>query len=164
MNRVRPVTVLLLALILVLGYSLVIRQRRESRLRAALSLYKHRATGEIAELMGRSVGLDWPDGTVLGEAIELIRDSVPASWGFPKGIPVLVDPDGLREAGQSLRSPVKAPPPDDPNAGLLSLGQKLRIVLEPLGLTYVVKDGAIVIISRARAEGSAPVTDEDRQP
>ncbi len=64
MKRIRPVTVLLLAMILVLGYSLVTRQRREARLRAALALYKSRATGEIAGLMANrspAIALDWPE-------------------------------------------------------------------------------------------------------
>ena len=72
MKRIRPVTVLLLAMILVLGYSLVTRQRREARLRAALALYKGRATGEIASLISQSIPtipMAWPEGTPLAEAI-----------------------------------------------------------------------------------------------
>src|SRR5689334_22167359 len=108
MRRIRPVTLVLLVLIVVLGYSLAVQQRRGARLRAALAAYKGRATGDLADILGRSVGMDWPEGTPLAEAIEQIRASTPASWGFPKGLPILVDPDGLREAGQSLASPVRA--------------------------------------------------------
>jgi hypothetical protein len=59
MRRIRPATVLLLALILVLGYSLVIRQRREARLRAALARYKVQAKGDLYIVMGSNAALDW---------------------------------------------------------------------------------------------------------
>jgi hypothetical protein len=163
MKRVRPVTVILLALILVLGYSLAVRQRREARLRAALALYKKRATGEIVRLRGDLIPTGWPEGTTLAEVIEDIKHAPCFSRDYPKGLPILVDPDGLREAGQSLSSPVPAPPPDDPNAQPLKLREKLRIILDPLGLAAEVKDGAIVITSRGRvAEPLAPaVPDEE---
>jgi hypothetical protein len=151
-------------LILVLGYFLAVRQRREARLRAALALYKSRATGEIADLMGRWIPLDWPQDTPLGEAIEHIKAGTKAgtafTWGFPKGLPILVDPEGLREAGASLSSPV-ATPPDDSSSTQFSLRQKLRIILEPLGLAYQVKGGAIVITSRSRAVAQSDAADDE---
>jgi hypothetical protein len=159
----RPVTVLLLALILVLGYSLVIRQRRESRLRAALALYKVRARGDLDVVMSWSAALDWPDGTPLGEAIKRIGESTLGGPRFPRGLPILVDPDGLREAGRTLDSPVKAPP-DAATAGPLSLANELRIILEPLGLVAEVRDGAIVVTSRGRVDRAAAASEEDREP
>ena len=42
-----------------------------------------------------------------------------------------------------------APPPDEDPSRPLPLREKLRILLEPLGLAAEVKDGAIVITSRA---------------
>jgi hypothetical protein len=147
-------------LILVLGYSLVTRQRREARLRAALALYKGRATGDLVEIMGRSVPMDWPEGTPLGEVVEKIKVGTPAFWGFPKGLPIVVDPDGLREAGQSLSSPMAAPPAD-PGAKPLSLRQKLRMILEPLGLAAEVKDGAIVITARGRVDEPSTADEEE---
>jgi hypothetical protein len=161
MKRIQPVTVLLLALIVVLGYSLVTRQRREARLREALALYKERATRQIADIMDWAIGLDWPDDTPLGEAIEVVKASIPEHTGLPKGPPLLIDPDGLREAGQSLKSPVKAPPPDDPNGKLLSMREKLRIILEPLGLAAEVKNGAIIITSRRRADEALAADGEE---
>jgi hypothetical protein len=160
MKRIRSATIVLLALILALGYHLVTGQRREARLRAALALYKGRATDDLDKIMGRSVPMDWPKGTPLGEAIEQIKGGTPASWGFPKGLPILVDPDGLREAGQSLTSPMAAPP-EDPNAKPLSLRRKLRMILEPLGLAAEVRDGAIVITARSRVEEPSSAAEEE---
>ena len=84
---------------------------------------------------------------------------------------IVVDPDGLREAGQTLDSPVKAPPKAAPPAGrcpmrsLLGHSRKqLRIMLEPLGLAAEVKDGAIVITSRGRVDerSTSPVQDDEK--
>jgi hypothetical protein len=164
MKRIRPITVLLLAMILVLAYSLVVRQRREARLRAALALYKQRADGALRLVMGANPTLDWPEGTSLAEAVEWIADSAPAHRYFPRGLPVLVDPDGLREAGQTLESPVKVPQKDTATGDPLSLGRQLRIVLEPLGLAAEVKDGAIVITSRGRVQEPDAAEDEEASP
>jgi hypothetical protein len=164
MKRVRPVTALLLVLIVVLGYSLAVRQRREARLRAALAVYKGRNQVALAELMRRSpVRFGWPDGTPLSEAIDEIKQ-VTAGWsGLSKGIPIVVDADGLREAGQSLDSPVKAPPADDKPPEYLPFGQKLRIIVEPLGLAAEVKDGVIVITSRGRVAEPPARADSDEE-
>lgn len=165
MKRPRPATVLLLTLILVLGYSLVVRQRREARLRAALAIYKERAGGYLDREMAAARVLEWPEGTTLAEAVRRISDRNPASFYFPRGLPILVDPDGLREAGQTLESPLKAPPKDAATAEgrPLSLARQLQIVLEPLGLAAEVKDGAIVITSRARVDREASVADPDQE-
>ena len=74
------------------------------------------------------------------------------SLDFANGLPILVDPEGLREAGQSLSSPVAAPPADEPGVPARSLRQQLQMILEPLGLAAEVKEGAIVITSRARVD------------
>jgi hypothetical protein len=169
MKRVRLVTVLLLALILVLGYTLVIRQRREVRLRAVLALYKSRNQVQLERILHTAgIRFGWPDGTPLSEAIDEIEQVTTGVFGFSKGLPIVVDADGLREAGQTLGSPMKPPPSDDPPPGdplpkILPLGEKLRIVLDPLGLAAEVKDGVIVITSRGRvAEPPAETaTDQD---
>lgn len=162
MKRIRPATILLLALILALGYHLATGLRREARLRAALALYKGRATGDLDRIMDGSVPMDWPSGTPLGEAIEQIKGGTATTWRFPRGLPIVVDPDGLREAGQSLNASVAAaPPPDDPDGKPLSLGEKLRMVLEPLGLAAEVRDGAIVITARSRVDELSTSAEEE---
>jgi hypothetical protein len=170
MKRIRPATVLLLALILVLGSTLVIRQRREARLREALALYKSRSQVELQRFLRTApIPFGWPDGTPLSEAIDEIEQVTTGMVGFSKGLPIVVDADGLREAGQSLGSRLGRPPSDDtPASGgappiILPIGENLRIVLEPLGLAAEVKDGVVVITSRSRvaAPPAGAATDED---
>jgi hypothetical protein len=163
LRRIRPITVLLVVLILVLGYSLVVRQRREARLRAALAVYKGRNQVALAGIMKNRIRFGWPDGTPLSGAIDEIKLVTNGGSGFSKGLPIVVEADGLREAGQSLDSPVKAPPDDDNPPDCLPLGQKLRIVLEPLGLAAEVKDGVIVITSRGRVAEPSARADSDQE-
>jgi hypothetical protein len=108
--------------------------------------------------MGLHFWLDWPDGTPLGAAIERIkRQTRNFPSPFLQGIPMYVDPDGLREASQSLGSPVKAPPSEN-----LSFRTKLKFVLEPLGLACEVKDAAIVITSRSKV-GESFMDEQDEE-
>jgi hypothetical protein len=142
MKRIRLSTVLLLVVILVLGYVSIEAQRREARLRDALASYKIRSQGQIVRTLDEWLPIDWPEGTSLEDAIERIRSRTSTPWlPWPKGVPILVDPDALRRAGKTLKSPVKGLHPDE----RYTFRQKLRSVLEPMGLAYEVRDGAIII-------------------
>lgn len=152
MKRPRPATVLLLALIVVLGYAVIRGQRREARLREALARYRSRAGDGPEQLMYAKLPLDWPDGTTLAEAVKAIADSPQARFLFPRGVPILVDTDGLREAGRSLDSPLRTPPKDPATGEALRLWSQLQTVLEPLGLAAEVRNGIIVITSRERMD------------
>ncbi len=92
--------------------------------------------------------LNWPDESPLSNVVEQIKvctaGRLSPGFQFPLGVPIAVDPVGLERAGRSLRSPV-ASPPRDPE---LTLGEKLRAVLEPLGLACDVKDASLVITAR----------------
>jgi hypothetical protein len=146
---------ILLVVIAVLGSAVIAQQRKEKRLRAVLALYRSRSHRGIVSVMGRNLPLAWPDETPLAEVIEQIKQLVSSRSGmFPKGVPIYVDPNGLRQAGKSLRSPVKAPPSDP----LMSLREKLRIVFEPLGLCCQARDGALIIT--AHGLGDESVRDE----
>jgi len=130
--------------ITVLGSALIVRQRREARLREALAAHKSRSRGQIVRILGGWLPIDWPDGTTLEDTIELIKSRSIRSWSsLPKGVPILVDPDALRRVGKTLKSTVKGLPPD-PGRNL-TFRQILRSVLEPMGLAYEVKDGVIMI-------------------
>jgi hypothetical protein len=161
MKPIRPSLVLLLVVILVLGYALTAQQRRVARLRSALARYKSQAHGQVIARLGAGAkiakGMDWPEGTPLSEVIEQIKSATSRPREFPNGIPIYVDLDGLRQAGRSLDSPVRQPPADD----RLSLGKKLQIILEPLGLACQVKDASVVITSQGMVDESVINPNED---
>ncbi len=151
-------------LILVLGYALIRQQRKEARLRDALAAYKSRADQKIVGVLGGWMPLGWPDGTPLEGAIQRIKSASSAggrSPSFPKGIPIYVDGEALRRTGKTLQSPVKAAAPDPVNTVGPTLREKLRSFLEPMGLAYEVKDGAIMITTPDAVENSDIVVPED---
>jgi hypothetical protein len=164
-SRRRPIrlgSVLLVVVILVLGYALIREQRREARLRDALAAYKNQSQGWIVKVLGGYMPLDWPDGTPLEEAIRQIK-VFSSRWPghhFPKGVTIYVDPEALRRAGKTLKSPMKPPLPD-PGNNTYTLRERLRSVLEPIGLAYEVTDGAILITTPDAVENPDIAEPED---
>jgi hypothetical protein len=145
-KHVRPATVLLLVAV-VLGFRAVIEEQKAARLQDALDYYKSRSHERVADRLRGKALLQWADACPLEEVVEQIRraTSVPKGWSlFPLGIPIKVDPIGLERAGRSLSSPVPGPPADV----RLTLGEKLKAVLEPLGLACDVRDASLVITAR----------------
>jgi hypothetical protein len=139
-----------------LGYGLIVHQRREARLQAALALYQRLAQQSFVRALNRPVILvKLPDETPLAELIEAIKLRTQGP-GLPRGLPIFIDSVGLREVGQSLDSPVTKPSWEEP----LPLRVRLRLVLEPLGLAYQVKDGAILITSRKAVDAAPPSGDQ----
>ena len=111
-------------------------------------------------LRGGAPTLDWPDLTPLTAVIEQIKLCTQTGRPtFPLGIPIAVDPVGLHQAGKSLSSPVQRPPTNQD----LSLRQKLRTVLEPLGLACRVKDATIWITSQRMTDQATEDQDEDEE-
>jgi hypothetical protein len=141
---------LLLLLIAVLGFLLVRQERRVSRLKEALSIFEARAHKRIlGRLDVKEVPMTWAENATLGEVISQINlmTSRPNFAQLRTGLPTLVDEAGLRAAGQSLSAHVIAP-----TSEALPLEEHLRRIFEPLGLGYQVRDGALVITSRAAVE------------
>jgi hypothetical protein len=156
-SRMRWSTLLIVVAISALGSIFMLQQRREERLREALALYKVRShESVVARLHNWAPSLDWPDETPLADVIEQIKLDTRNGWPrFPIGVPIVIDPVGLGDAGRSLSSPVQRPPVDQE----LSLGRKLQTVLKPLGLACQVKDATIVITSERMAD--EPFDDTD---
>jgi type II secretory pathway pseudopilin PulG len=145
MKRIRLGIVILLIVIAVLSSALIVRQRREARLREALAAYQSRKRRQILRLLDHRIPTDWPECITLEDTIALFKYPT-YMWplSMPQtGIPILVDPDALRRVGKSLKSTVKGLPTDPDRT--VTFRQKLRSVLEPMGLAYEVRDGAIMI-------------------
>jgi len=147
-TRSRRATVVLLLTILVLGFAVAAQHRRETRLRQALVVFRNRGYQSIYERLDGPpwLSLNWGATVRLEEAIGQINRTIPrfAGMGF-SGVPFEVDPTGLKEAGQSLTSLVQIPvlPSAD-----VTLHDLLCRILDPMDLSYEIKDGALSITSR----------------
>src|SRR5262245_42683446 len=144
-RRIRLSTLLLLILIVALGFGLFVQRRREAQLLATLMLYRDVGQEGIFDLLGGPIALSYPDGAPLDQVLKefKLRTTGPSSK-IRTGIPLYVDPLGLRAAERTLASPVKRPSTSEK----LSLAEHLRLVLGPLGLAYIVKDGFLMITAK----------------
>jgi hypothetical protein len=113
-RRIPWSTLLVLFAIVTLGCIFLLQERKEERLRASLAFYKSRSHGKVAtRLRSWAKNLNWPDQTPLGEVLEKIKIDTRSGFPrFPLGVPIVIDPVGLKVAGRSLNSPVQQPPAD----------------------------------------------------
>jgi hypothetical protein len=151
--RMRLSTLLLVMIILALLSGLYAQKRRGARLRAELALYRYPTREGIFDALDQPCALTYENGAPLED---ILKETKLRSTGRPKlksGIPIYVDPIGLQEAEKSMTSPVNRPP----SADKLTLGEHLRSALDPLGLTYDVKEGFLMIT----AKESLDATTED---
>ena len=86
------------------------------------------------------ITISFPYQTPLGVVVRDIKNSTNKGGNAP-GIPIYVDPPGLRELGKSLTSTVKIDVKKAP------LKNALKQILDQLGLAYVVKDEVLFISS-----------------
>lgn len=141
---VRLSTFLLLVLAFALMVSLALQRVRERQLRETIAVYRRPQVEAILDTLARPIPIPYQDGARLDEVLKEWKRTTTGSPGLASGIPIYVDPIGLQEAGQSLNSTVRRPP----SADSLPLFEHIRLVLEPLGLWYTVKDGYIEISSK----------------
>jgi hypothetical protein len=91
----------------------------------------------IVEVLRRPIPMRFPDETPLEDWLDYIRRSTWTASG--PGIPIYVDPVGLREAERHLSSTVQIDLEGVP------LKETLRLGLKQLGLVYAVEDGCLRI-------------------
>ncbi len=143
MRRWRFSTLLLLIVILALGFALVAQQRREAKLRAALDLFRNRGHETMLDRLAEPLALDYPEDAPLEVVLKQIKTrTVRAS--LPIGIPIYVDPIGLSEADATMLSPVKKPKVEERP----TLGEELRMILDPLGLAWKAEGGFLMVTSK----------------
>ena len=113
-----------------------------------------RATDErtraILDKLRQPISMPFARETPLEEVIKYFKNAT-VSPHLPDGIPVYVDPIGLQEAEKTIDSPVTLSLEGVP------LGRSLRLLLNPLNLTYVVKDGLMTITHQSSAEPRSPI-------
>jgi hypothetical protein len=99
-----------------------------------------RTARAIAEALERTTTLALPDDTPLDDVLSRLR-SATRSAELPRGLPIHFDPETIPSAVRALDAKVRVEAKD------LPVGKALEQALRPLGLTYVVRDGSILITS-----------------
>ena len=100
-----------------------------------------RKTQAIMQALEEPIVMPFPKKTPLDDVLKYIE--VATTTPAFSGIPIYVEPLGLQEANKSLNSTIEFDRAD------LPLKTSLRLILKPLGLSYIVKDGFLMIDSRS---------------
>jgi RNA polymerase sigma factor (sigma-70 family) len=100
-----------------------------------------RKTQEILQRLEEPIAMNFPNEIPLNQVLKYIKQATTTPTF--SGIPIYVEPLGLQEANRSLDSTIQFDRAD------LPLKTSLRLILKPLGLSYMVKDGFLMIDSRS---------------
>lgn len=91
----------------------------------------------IREKLEKPISLPFESETPLDDIIKYVKQST--AGPDDSGIPIYLDPVGMREADVTMSSPIKI------NVEGIPLKTSLRLMLRQLGLGYAVKDGLLII-------------------
>jgi hypothetical protein len=100
-----------------------------------------RKTQGIMQALEEPVSMSFANKTPLDDVLKYIKAAT-TTPAFP-GIPIYVEPLGLQEANKSINSTIQF------DREGLPLKTSLRMILKSLGLSYIVKDGFLMIDSRS---------------
>jgi hypothetical protein len=100
---------------------------------------------KVREKLEEPIAMRFPVETPLEDVLKYIQQATADSSGYD-GIRIHVDPEGLRAAGKTITSPVSIDHTGIP------LRTTLRLLLGQLGLTYVVRDGLVIITRQEMGE------------
>ena len=94
----------------------------------------------VRKKLEEPISMSFNEETPLEDTVKYIKQA--STTPTYSGIPIYVDPDGLKEADSSMSSTVK-------NIDLegIPLKTTLRLMLRQLGLAYCVRDGVLIISS-----------------
>ncbi|WP_435018938.1 hypothetical protein TA3x_000928 [Tundrisphaera sp. TA3] len=88
------------------------------------------------------------DGTSLENIIKFVRESTKDSARFPKGIPVYVNPQGLRDEDKTMQSEITI------ELDGLPLGKTFAIALSQLGLVYTIEPAGYIEVTSSGCDES----------
>jgi RNA polymerase sigma factor (sigma-70 family) len=97
-------------------------------------------TKAVIDKLEERINMAFPNETPLEDVLKYIKSA--SAGPNDTGVPIYVDPDGLREVGKTMTSPVSL------NVEGVQLKDSLHMLLRPLGLDYWVGDGLLTISSR----------------
>ena len=99
------------------------------------------ASKAILAILERPISMPFEYETPLGDMLEYVKQAT-ADQNLIDGIPIYVDPIGLKEAEETLQSPITM------NLSGVPLKTTLWLALRQLGLAYTVRDGLLIISAR----------------
>ncbi len=99
------------------------------------------------------ISMNFPADTPLEDVKKYIESSTQdEKAGFPTGLPIYVDPQGLREVDKTMASTVSI------NVEGIPLALTLKLLLKQLGLVYRIDpEGVLIVTSPGDAAGAGPV-------
>ena len=109
-------------------------------------------TKAILDALEKPIAMNFPTDTPLEDVVKYIQSATQGSPGLPGGIPIYVDPIGLQDADKAMSNTVVM------NLDEIPLKTTLRLLLKQLTLTYMVKDGILVITSTTDDNEVTPFT------
>ena len=149
--RLRLSTLLLLLVIVGLAITVMMQQQREARLLSAPRTARDVNDEAIRVALDQAV--DWPTRPNSPRALEQVLFFIksksrtkPDGFLWRGGIPIYVDPEGLREARVTMSSMVGTGPVRRTTAKRI-----LQETLDELGLDYFVEGGMLTITSKEAA-------------
>ena len=108
-----------------------------------------KANQAIRAKLEERVSMNFPNDTPMADVQRYIEQSTQDERrGLPNGIPIYVDPQGLRDADKTLASTIAI------NMEGIPLRTTLTLLLDQLDLTYVVEGGLLLILSKDQVERS----------
>ena len=93
----------------------------------------------ILKRLDAPISMNFGQNNTLEEVLKYIKQATAIK--NDQGIPIYVDPKGLKEAGASLQSPVELDLEGVP------LKTTFRLILKQIGLAYCVRDGVLIVSS-----------------
>ncbi len=101
------------------------------------------------------ISMNFPNDTPLEDVIQYIRKAtIDEKLGFPKGIPIYVDPIGLKDADKTMADTIKFEFEGMP------LAKSLRLILRQLSLIYEVDQDGLIVITTTSSDDSKPWSEE----
>jgi hypothetical protein len=94
----------------------------------------------VLKKLDESISMSFASATPLEDVLKYIRQAT-VSPSSATGVPIYVDPKGLKEAEATLQSPIRLDLEGVP------LKTTLRLMLKQIGLAYCVRDGVLIISS-----------------
>ena len=102
-----------------------------------------KANQTILQKMEDRVAMNFPNETPLADLVQYVRQATKDKTGFPDGLPIYIDPRELENEAVTDQSTIAI------NLEGVPLRTTFNLALKQLGLTYIVENGLVIVVSLA---------------